>query len=786
VTPQPPIRTASRVPARRESAARVFPSAPIVALALSVALWGLTATADRLDASQVKIFQTQTREAFIAGTLEGVGVDSLGRLELADRVERLTAVSEPFVFSGAAHPEGWVLGTGNAGKVLLVTRAGEVRELFAADEPEVFALWVDPDGTVFAGTSPEGKVYRIPMDGATPGEAEVVAEPGETYIWALARDRDGGLLVATGTQGRLYRVDRRGETRVVYDSDDTHLRSLLVRQDGDLLVGTAGEGLVLRLSPTAEGEYTARTLYDADKPEVVALTAGPDGTAYAGLLASEASLVDLSSRPSASPSSSSSSKNGGDEKGDGGGDGEGPQVAGAEVSVTEPGAVGSRRAGFKGARSEILGIFPGGRVESLWELDEETLFTLLWARDGLWVGTGLEGKLYRWSAEEEMVLETDVDERQVVALMEDRPGPAFATTNAAAVYRVTGTTEREGTYTSPTLDAGQIARFGRFSWRGEIPRHASLSFSFRSGMSSEPDRTWSPWTDPRRGEEIQVADLPPGRYVQWRAHFRAGDSVSPRLFGAELSYLQQNLAPKIERLQVLDPGQVLVPANFNPTSQVFEPAHPNREGIFTTLEPGERAGGRLKPLWKQGYRTLRWEVEDPNDDHLRFRLDFRPETEGAAGDEGGDGESAWMPVVEDLEDEYYSFDATVLPDGVYRFRLRASDADDNAGDGRTGERVSEPVVVDHTPPRRGAVRHQGGMLRVEVEDALSPLREAVVSLDAGEWRPVAAGDGLLDGRRETLEIPLPGPGGEGPRLVLLRVTDAAHNVVTFDLTGELP
>jgi len=736
-----------------------------------------------IQASEVKIFQTQSRKAFIAGTLDGISVDPLGRLELADRIERLTAVGEPFLFSAAAHPRGWVVGTGNAGKVLLVTRSGDVRELFAAEEPEVFALWVDPDGSVFAGTSPEGKVYRIPPpadDGTqAAGEPEVVFEPEETYIWALARDADGALLVATGTQGRLYRVTEGGANRVVYDSDDTHLRSLLVLPDGQVLVGTAGEGLIQRLTPTAEGEYEARTLYDADKPEVVALTAGPDGSAYAGLLASESSLVDLSRSTSQTSGDDGDEDNGGNGEGDGV---DGPQVAAAEVSVGKAGATGSRRAGFKGARSEVLHITPPARVESLWEFEEETLFALLHARGRLWVGTGLEGKLYSWSAEEEMVLEKDVDERQVVALMPDEPGPAFATTNAAAVYRVTGGTERSGTYTSATLDAGHIARFGRFSWRGDLPRKGSLAFSFRSGMSSEPDRTWSSWTEERRGEEVQIADLPAGRYVQWRAHFRAGDGTSPVLFGAELSYLQHNLPPKIERFEALDPGQVLVPANFNPSSQIYEPAHPNRDGIFTTLEPGELRGARLKPLWKKGYRTLRWQVKDPNDDHLRFALDFRREGDGGEA-------SDWMTVTEDLEDEYYSFDATVLPDGVYRFRLRASDADDNAGDGRTAEQVSEPVVVDHATPERGAVRHRDGRLTVEVDDALSPLREAVVSLDAEEWHPVTVADGLLDGRRETLHIELPGDGQGGEnraRLILLRVTDAAHNVVTFDLSGETP
>jgi hypothetical protein len=42
---------------------------------------------------------------------------------------------------------------------------------------------------------------------------------------------------------------------------------------------------------------------------------------------------------------------------------------------------------------------------------------------------------------------------------------------------------------------------------------------------------------------------------------------------------------------------------------------------------------------------------------------------------------------------------------------------------------------------------------------------------------VAAVDGLLDGRRETLWIEVP----DGARLALLRVSDAAHNVIAFDL-----
>src|SRR3954451_4223828 len=130
---------------------------------LGVALLGfLVAAAQPASGTQVKIFQAQSPAAFLAGTLEGVSVDSLGRVQLAPRVEKVASLAEPFLLSATVHPDGWVVGTGNAGKVLKIDRKGTVTELFAAPEPEVFAVWADKDGTVYAGTSPRGKVYRIP------------------------------------------------------------------------------------------------------------------------------------------------------------------------------------------------------------------------------------------------------------------------------------------------------------------------------------------------------------------------------------------------------------------------------------------------------------------------------------------------------------------------------------------------------------------------------------------------------------------------------------------------
>ena len=308
-----------------------------------------------------------------------------------------------------------------------------------------------------------------------------------------------------------------------------------------------------------------------------------------------------------------------------------------------PVSAGSRPAGFSGKRAQIVALAPDGGVETVWGFDDETIFDLLWVRGRLWVATGLEGKLYSFDGER-MVLEQDLDERQIVALLPDTPGPAFATTNAPALYRLSGERVRSGTYTSPVLDAGSVSRFGTIRWRGDAPSGAQIELSLRSGISSEPDATWSAWTKPGRpaaNGELRVDGLPRGRYVQWRLEMTAPRRVagdSPKVDGVELSYRQANLRPEITELEAMDPGQILVPAGFNPTLQVFEPAHPNRDGIFTTLEQTAASGeSRTKTLWKKGYRTFRWSAEDPNGDELTYSLQFRPLYAGEPGGKGSAG-----------------------------------------------------------------------------------------------------------------------------------------------------
>ena len=163
----------------------------------------LCAAATPAPATQVRIFETQSQAGFLAGTLEGVSVDSLGRMELAPRAERVTSLSEPFLLSAAAASDGWVVGTGNAGKVLWIDRKGKATELLAAAEPEVFAVWALYGAIALAilvtySRIPHEELYHVSDDGLSGGLSRVLV----FVNWP-------GALIATVVLGIVFERERR-------------------------------------------------------------------------------------------------------------------------------------------------------------------------------------------------------------------------------------------------------------------------------------------------------------------------------------------------------------------------------------------------------------------------------------------------------------------------------------------------------------------------------------------------------------------------------------------------
>src|SRR2546423_13426932 len=147
---------------------------------------------------------------------------------------------------------------------------------YDSTELDVTALAVAQDGTLYAGTSPDGKVYKVGAD----GHAEVFFDPPDKYIWSLAVLPDGSLAVGTGDNGKLYRVRAAGarpEQALLIDTNETHVKSLAGDGRGQVIAGTDPGGLVLGVSPAGK----AFAVYAAPLRQIHSLALAPDGSLYA-------------------------------------------------------------------------------------------------------------------------------------------------------------------------------------------------------------------------------------------------------------------------------------------------------------------------------------------------------------------------------------------------------------------------------------------------------------------------------------------------------------------------
>ena len=704
----------------------------------------LCLSAARLGAASVKIWVCDTAAEFSAGEARGVSVASDGTLLLGRALVKVDGISEPVLFGATRGRAGELyVATGDSGKILKVSAAGKVETEAQLTEQEVTALAVGPDGALYAGTSPGGKVYRIQG-----GKASLYYDTKAQYVWALAFD--GAVLYAgTGLPGEIHRVGAAGKGERVHATTDPHVRALFVDAEGRLWAGTSGSGLVLRMDKA--GHVT--TVFDSAKPEVTAIAADRSGRVWVAVSAA-ADTPSGASEPISVPSMLPAGK-----APKAGAPGEDEEKPRAEVSVSVSSARlapsrGSARGGYS---SEVL-VFDGAELpRSAWTSSEEMVFDV--ARnpqgDGVLAATGPKGKLYAITPDAWSLART-FDEKQVTIVA----GEDVGTNGSSAVYRP-GSGPAVGEYVSAVKDTARTSRFGAFRWEGETPAGAKVEFAFRSGESATPDTTWSAWSGWTGSSHAFEVQAPDARYLQWKVRMSGSPEASARVRRVEAAYRNRNAKPVVETLTALEPAEVLARSGSG-GSNVYEASAQDEKGIFTGLEEA-RSEGSPRKLYRKGYRTLQWKATDPDGDTLVYELELRP----AAG-------TKWIPLRKDLREAFYSFDATSLPDGEYVFRVTASDAESNPGDAKTGSRESAPVRVDNTPPAVRETGRSAGTLEVEAVDAASPILEAEYSLDAKKWVRIEPRDGLADSPKESYVIRI-APEARGAYL-LVRVTDTSRNV----------
>lgn len=705
--PKPPSKSAAV--RRSATCPSTAPAVSLAALALAAACLGIAGTT---DGGQVKRLLLDTPQALAGARSQGIAVFPDGSLAAMAPLVKVAEFEEPLGLALAVDEDGTAfVGTGHPARVWRVQN-GTKKLLAELEADQVTALLVDPTGTLWAATAVPASLVRFSR-GGDPIVASVLPEGN---LWDLAWFK-GVLIAAAGNPGRLLRLGAHG-LELAATVPDRHARCLAT-SGTELLVGTSGLGLVLRWS----GEGPVGVLFDSPFTEIAALAVDGEGVAYAAAITGDPTL--------GKPAKESSD-------------------ASVTVSTEETPQLGDTG----GATSEILRVLPAGAVVTAHRFPKQLASTLAVSPSGLVIGTAADGELWQLVDGAAAQLDT-VDAAQISRLA--RSGAWVLSQGPIALYRRSGSPK--GMFTSPPLDAGQPAEWGEIRVGSELPAAGRCAVRLRTGVTATPDDTWSGWSETLPCARARAA-VPPARYAQWRLELEAPAGETARVARVTVAYQQINLPPEIKEVAVHDPGEVFLKTP-PPSDRVVEVQHPDLSGIFTTLDddPSERQSTLGKLYYRVGYQTVSWKAGDPNSDPLRFAVEI--------GREGG---TEFLPVREDLESTLLMLDTQSLADGVYRFRVTASDIAANPVNPAVTTRLSPSFVVDNTQPRLTVTR-SGEWWIIRAEDAASAISRVEWNRDADRWHALVPEDGLLDGPEESFKLPVE----PGHHVLSVRAVDEHHN-----------
>jgi sugar lactone lactonase YvrE len=722
----------------------------------------LLCAAATLHAANPTFWEVSTESEFLRGEIEGLSIDSFGRLTLGPTAAPVYETNAPFVWTMLGAPDGSVYaGSGNEGQVYRIDPSGRGSVFFDTEELEVHALALAPGGGLYVGTSPNGRIYKVDAKGS----GTVFFDPEDRYIWSLAVDRAGNVFAGTGDKGVIYKVAPNGTGAPFYATKATHAMTLAFDREGRLLAGTGSPGRVFRLDASGK----PFVLLDSSYNEIRTLRVDPIGNIY---------VAAVSGRPPAQP-----------ERGQAPPSAPAPPVGltpsvsteitvvaigDSPISTPSQGSSAPSRGGQ--AVGALYRILPDGAWDLLWESRTDTPYDVAVEPSGtILVATGNTGKIYRLSGDPfQPTLIARANAQQVTSLLSQSEGRVLiATSNPGKVLRLSSARAERGTYTSDVRDAQTVALWGTIKWVDNAAAGSRIEIGTRSGNTNTPDETWSDWSPAYSDREGSSITSPRARYLQWRAILTSGRGETPMLTSVTAAYLPRNLRPRITSITVNSPGTVFQrPFPTDPEIAGFDGDLPDKRAAQPGGSTSSPTLGRR--TYQKGLLTFVWRAEDDNSDELSYDVSYRRE-----------GETSWKPLKRGMTEEILVWDTTSVPNGRYTIRVVASDAPSNSpSTSLSGARESTSFEIDNVAPVITVVsaRRDSGRATVnfDVRDANSSVQRVDYSLDGDRWQTIYPKDGIADSRFEQFELVLDGEAAL--RGVILRATDTLGN--TSSARGE--
>ena len=259
-----------------------------------------------------------------------------------------------------------------------------------------------------------------------------------------------------------------------------------------------------------------------------------------------------------------------------------PQPGG---SPPPPGPPTPRGRNDEEKKSRVYKIQLDGIVSVMWEAPEPLILSMVSdSEQGLYIGTGDEGKLYWINTDGDSILKGKCGASQIVAIHRTANSDRLllATGNGGKIFELKSDYLAEGTLESKAHDTKVVSRWGKLSWESVTPEGTAISFATRSGNTEKPNGTWNNWSEDLTVSEGSQITSPAARYIQWRAKLTTSEiSATPVLEKVTVASVQANTEPRFTAIEVRRGG---APESSGPPESGRRPresraaSNPNSEG----------------------------------------------------------------------------------------------------------------------------------------------------------------------------------------------------------------
>lgn len=655
----------------------------------------------RLYPVQVKKIEVKNYKDFQKGNFIGTNIDSRGRLSIGDEIKIIKGPEREYYLSiDFINKKEIFVGVGHsAGVYKIVLKTGKVKEIFKADQLDVYALLVKSNGEVYAGTSPGGKIYKI-------GKDKKVIEffnPDEKFIWDMKEDKEGNIICAVGNDGGVYKIKGYGDGYKIFAAEDSHIVTLFITKNNSILAGSGDRGIIYKIN-----NGKVKVLFDSPFEEIKGICEDMEGNIFFSATKGISYYKEIN------------------------------------IKKVEPFFNNKKNKTIKKVNNEKSALYcvhTNGIVEKIWSSEKEYIYSVFYDKrdDGVIVATGNSGRLYKIKKDRSFNLIFESESAQLFKIKGNGKGFTLISNNPASVIKVEDKLNSKGTYLSQIFDLEVKSRLGRIYWDSLTQNNSGISFFVRAGNSNIPDKTWTEWSPPFTDKENSNLNLSGYRYIQVKVLLNSSNMAkSPLLKNFRLFYVQANLKPVIEKIEIIRPSYIRVKDN-------------NKNGM----------------LKNKKYLNIEWEANDPNRDLLKYRIFIKKVMD-----------KNWIIFKKDIPEKKIKIWTELFEDGQYLVKIVADDSLANPqSKSKSYIRISQPFVIDSTAPVLNEFMIKNRRVSFKVFDKTSIISEVCYSFNGSVWLPLFPKDMINDSRSEEYEFDLRNQ--DSQKIIFIKVSDEFRNYKVF-------